>query len=127
MHVIAGGLEIAVAAAIHWQRFVTTRKEVAKLLVLTVKAIGIDTQQPMHPLDQVAARRFSDKMKVVAHQAPGMDLPVGFLTGFTKGVQEQPPILVIQENGLAPVATIHRVINRPGVLNSELPCHLVAG
>ena len=51
MHVIAGGLEIAVAAAIHWQRFVTTRKEVAKLLVLTVKAIGIDTQKPMHPLD----------------------------------------------------------------------------
>ena len=31
------------------------------------------------------------------------------------------PVLVILEDGLPPVAPVHRMINRPGVLNGQLP------
>jgi hypothetical protein len=58
--------------------------------------------------------RFDDQMKMISHQAPGVNLPVGFGAGFGKGVQKALPIQVVVENGFAPVSAIHDVVNGAG-------------
>jgi hypothetical protein len=62
-------------------------------------------------------------MKVVGHQAERMHLPAGFLATFRQSVKEQHPILVGPENGFAPVAAIHDVIDRSRIFNSEFSGH----
>jgi hypothetical protein len=60
-------------------------------------------------------------MKVFAHQAKGMHLPGGLLAGFGRSVREVLPVGVVAEEGLATVAPIEHVMNRPRMLHSELP------
>jgi len=43
--------------------------------------------------------------------------------GFRRRGQQRLPVRVLAENGLAPVAPIHHVINRSGILNSQLARH----
>src|SRR5947207_827301 len=37
--------------------------------------------------------------------------------------EKPPPVFVISENRLSPVAAIHHMIDRPGILDSELARH----
>lgn len=62
-------------------------------------------------------------MKMVSHQAIGMDLPLGFPTSFAQGIQELQPVLIIQENVFSPIPTIHHVVNRPLIFQSQLSRH----
>src|SRR5437016_3537468 len=95
----------------------------AEFLVSAVIAVSVGAQQPLHPVHQVGLRSFYHQMKVIPHEAIGMHLPTGLFAGFGKRLQEAAPVNVIQEDNLAPVATIHEVINRPRVLDSELASH----
>jgi hypothetical protein len=57
-----------------------------------------------------------------------MRLPAGLTANFAQGADEPLPIRVIAENGLAPVAPIHHVVNRTGMFgifhsDSELGRH----
>src|SRR5208282_1123484 len=81
MRIIADGFEISAGAAIDDQRLVAPAEQVAKLFVPPIETAGIGSQQPLHAGDQIRAGRFDDQMKMVRHQAPGMDLPAGFFTG----------------------------------------------
>jgi len=67
-----------------------------------IKAIGVNPQQPMHPLDEVCARGFGHQVKVVAHQAPGVHLPVGFLASLRQCPDKERAVVVTQ-NGKRPV------------------------
>jgi hypothetical protein len=40
-----------------------------------------------------------------------------------QGAQEQASGFVAQEEGLAPIPPVHHVVNRAGILKSELPSH----
>ncbi len=62
-------------------------------------------------------------VKVIAHQAPSIDLPAGFLAGLLQGTEKYFPILVILENRLPPVAMAHQVINGPGKLDGQRSGH----
>jgi hypothetical protein len=62
-------------------------------------------------------------MKVIAHQAPGVDLPVGFAAGFVQSLEEQLVVLIGTEDWLPMVAPVHEVVNRPRILNPDFPCH----
>ena len=57
---------------------------------------------------------------MIAHQAIGVDLSVGFSTGLTEGVQKADPVLVIDENVLALVAAVHHVVHGTRILDAEL-------
>jgi len=57
-------------------------------------------------------------MKVIAHQAEGMDLPAGFAARLAEGRQKRRAVPVLPENRLPPVPTIHHMINRPGIFHS---------
>ena len=62
-------------------------------------------------------------MKVIRHQAQGMDLPPGLAASLAQGTDEPLPIRDIAENGFAPVAPIHHEVNRTGIFHSELAGH----
>ncbi len=65
-------------------------------------------------------------MKMIVHQTPRVNLPVSFLARLGQGVQEQQPIFIVVKDRLAPVPSIHHVINRPRILHSKFLRHIVA-
>jgi hypothetical protein len=58
-------------------------------------------------------------MKLIAHQAKGLDLPIGLGTRLAHSLEEALPIRVIAEDGFAPVPVIHDVVNRACVFNAQ--------
>ena len=59
------------------QRLVASGEKVSAFLVPYVEAFGVNPQQPLHARHQVGLRRFHDQMKMIAHQAIGVNLPAG--------------------------------------------------
>ena len=52
-----------------------------------------------------------------------MHPPAGFEARFSEGLQKSLPIRVAAENGFAPVTPIHDMIDRPGILDTQLAGH----
>ena len=52
-----------------------------------------------------------------------MDLPFSFDTSLGQSFKEAFPIRVILEDGFTAVTTIHHMVNRARILNSELAGH----
>jgi hypothetical protein len=48
---------------------------------------------------------------MITHEAIGAHLPGGFLASLLQGLQEPQPVLVIVEDGLTAISTVHDVIN----------------
>ena len=124
MDTIAHALKVTGSAAIDGQRFVAAAKEMTDKSVPTVEAHGVGAQKPFHARHQVGAGRFEDQVKVVAHETPCVDLPVGFLASLPEGLQKQLAVFVGAEDRLAMVAAVHDVINGPRILDSELSSHV---
>jgi hypothetical protein len=123
MHVVAHGLEVAAAAAIHHQRLVAPAEQTAKDFVPPVEPRRVRPQEPLHPRHQVGLRPLHSKVEVIGHQAEGMDLPAGLATRLVQGGEETLAILVAAEDVFTPVAPVHQVIDGAGVLHSELAGH----
>jgi hypothetical protein len=123
MDVVAHGSQIAVTAAVHDQRFVTAAEQVAEEFVPPVEPAGVGAQKPFHARDQVGLRRLDHQMKMIRHQAIRMDLPPGFDTSLGQRLAEAVPIRVILEDRFAAITAIHDVVNRAGILHSELASH----
>jgi hypothetical protein len=79
-------LEATGAAAIDEQCFVSASEEVAACFVADVIPLGVNAQEPFHSGDGIGLR--SLEMKMVAQQAPGMDLPFGPGAGFAESDQK---------------------------------------
>jgi hypothetical protein len=62
-------------------------------------------------------------MKMVAHQAPGMDLPGGPGAGLAESAQEALAIVIVFEDVAALIATIGQVVNGTGIFNAQLAWH----
>jgi hypothetical protein len=123
VNIVAHRLQVAIAAAIHDEGLVPAAEEVAEFLLSMIKSVGVNTQQPLHPRDQVGARRLEDQMKVVAHETPGVNLPVGFFTRLAQRFQQELAVDVVHKDSLTAVSAIHHVVHRAGILNSELTSH----
>jgi hypothetical protein len=91
--------------------------------VADVVALGVDAQGPFHSGHDIGLR--SLEMKIVAHQAPGMDLKAGLLAGFSKGFEEILTINIIVKDVFPSISTAHHVINGAGISNSDFPGHFV--
>lgn len=59
----------------------------------------------------------------ILRSAATQDGPIGLLASLAQGLQEVSSVVVVQEKGLATVATVYRVVDRAWVLDSELSCH----
>src|SRR5437899_9843061 len=62
-------------------------------------------------------------MKVIAHQAVGMDVPAGLHTGFSQRLEPLLPILIITKDVLPPVPSVHNVVDRSWILNAQFSGH----
>ena len=62
-------------------------------------------------------------MKVVPHQAIGVHLKTGLLTGFRQRLEKVLAIDIIVENVLPPVPAAHHVVDRPRILDANLARH----
>src|SRR5437879_5460341 len=112
MHIVARRLEIAVTAAVHDQRLVTPAKQMSEFLVPPIESSRVSAQEPFHARHEIGLRGFHHQMEVVSHEAKRLHLPTGLLAGLIQSLQKTPPIVVIIENLLAPVSTIHQMVNR---------------
>ena len=98
----------------------------AKELVPAIEPPRVGAQEPFHAGDQVGLGRLDHQMKMVGHQAPGLEVPAGLLTGLAQGLQEEFAVLIVLEDRLAPVAPIHDMVDRTRILNSQLSGHAQA-
>src|SRR5437867_7805757 len=74
-------------------------------------------------MHSVPTRRSSDLMKVIAHQAPGVNQPVCFFTGLTQRLKQKLPVAVVAEDRFAAVTAVHDVVEGGRVLNTNLSGH----
>ena len=72
---------------------------------------------------QVGRGRLDNEVKVVGHKAKAMDLPKCFFAAFLQCGQKPFAVLVVIEDALSMVATIHEVVNRPRILDAQLARH----
>ena len=121
--VVAAGAEIVAAALVDDKGFVAPAEEVAEKLMAAIEAAGVGGQEPLHARGQIGLRGLGDEMKMVSHQAPGVELPGRLLTGFAEGAQKSAAVEVIEEDGFAAVAAAHEVVGGPWRLNSERLWH----
>src|SRR5579864_5494135 len=60
---------------------------------------------------------------MVGHEAKGMNLPIGLDRALAQGCQEQLRVARVAENRFEVVATTHNVVDRSGVLDTQLASH----
>ena len=84
-----------------------------------VETSGISAGQPLHAHDEVGLGRLGDKMKLIAHETPGMELPAGFLACLAERVEEAAAVEVIAEDGFAAVTPVHQMIDGSGKLDAQ--------
>jgi hypothetical protein len=87
--------------------------------VSDVETPGVSAKQPFHPEDQIGHRGFDDQMKMIAHQAIGMNLPFRFSTSLAERREEPFTVSVILENVLAPITAVDNMLNGSRVLDAQ--------
>jgi hypothetical protein len=123
MHVVAHGLQIAVATTVHHQRLVASAKHVPEELMPRIQADRVSAQQPGHAGNKVGLGGFHHQVKVIGHEAIGMNLKTGLLARLGQGLEEILAIHIVQENVVPAVTPAHDMVNGARVLNSELARH----
>ncbi len=123
MHIVADRTEIARRRRIHHQRLVAPTEQVTEELMPSVEPGGVGAQKPRHARDQVSLGRLDHQMKMISHQAEGVDLPIRFGAGLTQGFKKPFPIPVIVEDGFAPVPAIHHMVDCAFVFNTQMARH----
>jgi hypothetical protein len=91
--------------------------------VTPVEATRVSAQQPFHPGDQIGQRRLDHRIKKIRHEDIGVNLPARLCANLAQRLNEAPAIRIIHEDPFAPVTTIHDVINRASLLDSQLAGH----
>jgi hypothetical protein len=59
-------------------------------------------------------------MKMIVHQAEGVDLPIGLGAGLAEGFEKALPVGLIPEDGFAPVPAIQHMVDGPFILDPPL-------
>ena len=98
-------------------------KEMAENFVSGVETLGVGSQQPFHPLNQVCLRGFHHQVEMVEYKEIAVDLPGGLLTALLEGAQKELTILETVEGIFAVVTTAHHMVNGPWILDAQLPRH----
>jgi hypothetical protein len=76
-----------------------------------------------NPAAAALGRLVEDQMKVIAHQAIGVNLPFGLAAGFRQGGQEHAAIPHISKNWLPAIPPVHHMVDRSGKFTAHLARH----
>src|SRR5438034_6381923 len=110
MHVVARGLQIPWRRSVHDQGLVAAAEQMAKQLVAAVEPSRVSTQKPFHARNQVRLGRFNYQVKMIRHEAIGMNLPAGLAARLAQGLDKPLAVGVVVEDRFAPVPTIHDMV-----------------
>ncbi len=66
--------------------------------VPVIEPDSVDALQPGHSGYQIRAGGFQHQVVMIAHEAIGLDLPVGLLRGLGQSFEEIVPVDIIQKN-----------------------------
>ena len=94
-----------------------------KKFVPPIETASVSAQKPLHTSDEVGERSFENQMKMVFHEAIGMNLPLGLGAGLRQSLQKTAAVGVVLKDRLPTVAPIHDVIDCAGIFDSELASH----
>ena len=75
---------------------------------------------PLHFLQHLTLKH---QMKMVGHQAIGLDFKTRLLAGFGQGLNEILPVHAVQKHRLTSVAAAHDLVNGPRLLDSHFAWH----
>jgi hypothetical protein len=95
----------------------------AEELVPAVEPPGVHASEPFHARHQIGSGRFQHQMKMIVHQAPGVDSPIGPLTRLGERLQEDLPVGVVPEDSLAMIAATQDMIQSPGKFDAQFTGH----
>ncbi len=123
MHIVTGSAQVAAATLVDDERLVAPAEQMAEEFMPTIEATSISPEEPFHARDEIGLRRLSDEMEMIFHETKGVELPAGFFAGFAQCVEEGAAILVVLEDGFAPVTAIHEVIHGTRKLNTQRAGH----
>ena len=96
--------QIPVPAALYDQGLVSTAEQMSKEPVPPIEPPCERPQPPLHSGHQIGLGGLDHRMKMVGHRTIGVHLPAGLLARLGQGFQKPPPILIIPEDRLPPVA-----------------------
>lgn len=123
MNVITYLSQIFPSAPIHQERLVTSAKQMPRKAVPPIEALRVGTQKPLHSGAQIASGRLHDQMKMISHQAIGMNLPTCPAAGAFQNLEKQLSIRIVSDNGFSPVAPAQHMIEGARILNSQWSSH----
>ena len=85
----------------------------------------IGTLKPLHTRDKIACRRLQQEMIVIIHQHVAVHHKPSPFADLPKSRQEVLPILIVQENRLAPIAPAQQMIEGALILDACSTRHLL--
>ena len=92
-------------------------------VVTAVKRLGIDAIELPHGAGQIGLGCFHEQVEVVAHQAVGMQHEMKPGDDTLQHTREPPPILVVEEDVLAGIASNRNMVERPRILKAQRSGH----
>jgi hypothetical protein len=123
MHILADGAEVTRRLRVHQQRPVPSAEQVPNELVPAVEAAGVGAEKPGHPSHEVGLGCLHHQMKMIAHQAEGVDLPLRLGASLDQGLEKPRAVGVVAEDGLTAVTSIHDVVNRTFKFDAQRSWH----
>src|SRR5579862_5526818 len=98
-------------------------EQVTEEFVPSIEPGSVGAQKPFHAVHQVGLGSFDDQVKVIAHETIRMNLPIGFFARLLQRFEEEFSVVIIVENVLPVIPSVHDMIDCSFVLNSKLPGH----
>jgi len=123
--VVHEGFEIAAAGRVDEDGLIASAKDMPPEGVACIEPSGVGILKPLHPGHQIGLRSLNHPVVVIGHQNPGINAPATALAAFAQSLQKHGTIFVVFEDGFAPVAAAHDVIESAGEFNAGLAGHKV--
>jgi hypothetical protein len=104
-------------------RPVAAAENVVDASVPLVEGAGIAAVQVAHPLVEVRFRRLDEEMEVIPHQAADVQPPVVPLRYAAEQVDEEAPVVVVDDDRGVVVAACDDVVDRTGFEFAQRAAH----
>jgi hypothetical protein len=93
------------------------------LFVPDIEPLGVNSQKPFHPRHKIGLGRLNYQVKMIAHQAIRVHLPLRLAASLSQRGQKTFPVDVVPKDVLTPVPATHYMINRPFIFHSQFARH----
>jgi hypothetical protein len=112
-----------IPVSVNQQRFIAALKERAHLISSMVYIAGIAKTDILDYAEQGDITKLDSQMKMIRHQAIGMDAMLVFFYACLEEEKESASILFVKKNILTGVASQDDMVTSAGIMESRFSCH----